>query len=61
MPETLVRISLKWATFGLVVRDGVVIKAPPIATWTLKRLAKGVITYYEQRGAIVETIEEMVD
>lgn len=50
----LVRVSLPWATFGLVVDGGHrVSEAAPIASWAVGRPAREVWDYYARRGAEV--------
>ena len=35
--QTLFRIDLPYATFGVIVEDGTVREAPPIAAWAISR------------------------
>lgn len=50
----LVTINLPDATFGLVIDDGIVTSAPPIARWAKGEEFDKVICYYQERGAEVE-------
>jgi hypothetical protein len=45
-------VSLPWATFGLAVRDGVVVDAAPIARWTIGKPELDVAAYWRRRGAV---------
>lgn len=54
----MVGISLPYATFGLIVRDGVVVDAPPIARWTIGKPEVTVVAYYRRKGAAVAQLEE---
>ena len=49
----LYRIDLPYACFGLVVCNGQVTGAPPIARWTVGRSIKDVVAYYTRKGASV--------
>lgn len=50
-------ISLPYATFGIAVSGGVVVEAPPIATWALGRDERGVAGYYRRRGAKIRALD----
>ena len=52
----LIWVSLPWAAFGLIARDGVVCDAPPIARWCIGKQLKGVLAYYRKRGADIREI-----
>jgi hypothetical protein len=56
---TLHYIDVGYACFGLVVRAGVVVQAPPIAYWTLGRPIVVVRRYYEvkKKARRYETLE----
>ena len=54
IPTTIVWINLSYATFGLVVRNGIVIQAPPIARWTIGKSSYSVTNYYNNKGAKIE-------
>lgn len=44
-------VSLEYATFLLITKDGVVIDAAPIAHWTISKTTKEVVEYYRKKGA----------
>lgn len=44
-------VSLTYATFGVQVRDGVVIDAAPIARWAIGKPESVVADYYRRKGA----------
>ncbi len=44
-------MSLPRATFALIVRDGLVVDAAPIARWSIGRREREVADYYRRRGA----------
>lgn len=48
---TLHYVSLPHATFGLVERDGVIVRAAPIARWCVGRPAADALAYWRRRGA----------
>lgn len=50
MPDAAYAISLPHATFVLILRAGVVVRAAPIAGWA-------VLGYYRRKGATVERID----
>jgi hypothetical protein len=41
----------RWATFGLIVRDGRVVEAAPICRWAVGESERKVADYLRQRGA----------
>lgn len=43
-------ISLSYATFGVAIEGGRVVRAAPIAAWALGKPAK-VLSYYRRKGA----------
>ena len=49
-------VSLPYATFGLITKDGRVIEAPPIARWTTGKKTEEVIAYYRQKGGTVSQL-----
>lgn len=49
-------ISLSFATFGIAVRDGRVVDAPPIARWTMNKSEEYVVRYYRKRGATIRPL-----
>lgn len=44
-------VSLPHATFAIVVADGLVVDAAPIARWTIGRDERDVAEYFRRRGA----------
>lgn len=54
--EVLYWISMSHATFGLVVRQGYVAEAPPIAHWTLGHSITDVLRYYLRKKADIRII-----
>jgi hypothetical protein len=48
----MIRVQLSYATFGLIVHDGVILEAAPIAAWTRGRPARQVWDYYARRGHV---------
>lgn len=53
MGEWVLRVVLGPLTFGLVVREGVVVLAPPCARWATGEDVSTVARYYKRRGARV--------
>ena len=51
MKTQWVWVSTPYATFGIAVRDGRVVDAPPIARWTIGKPERLVADYYRRRGA----------
>lgn len=49
-------VSLPYATFLLICRDGRVVLAPPVARWTIGKDAGKVQGYYLRKGAEVRKI-----
>jgi hypothetical protein len=49
-------VSLPWATFVLVVSDGRIREAPPIAHWCEGKEASSIRAYWAGRGARIEEI-----
>ncbi|MDH2424768.1 hypothetical protein [Sphaerisporangium sp. TRM90804] len=45
-------VSLPWATFAVVVADGLVVDAAPIARWSIGRRERDVADHYRRRGAV---------
>lgn len=54
--RVLIRVVLPWAVFGLIVEDGIVVEAAPIAAWATGKSAREVLAYYKGRGARLERI-----
>ena len=46
-----VLVLLPHSNFGFRVADGVVVEAPPLASWALGLPATRVLSYYLNRGA----------
>lgn len=46
----------RWATFGLIVRDGRVVEAAPICRWAVGEKERTVADYLRQRGARFERL-----
>lgn len=55
-PPGLLWISLPWATFGLILDGDRVVRAPPIARWTIGKPVQAVIAYYQRKGADIQRI-----
>lgn len=48
----LVRVVLPYATYGLIVKDGIIVDAPPIARWLIgKTTAFARLWIRDKRGA----------
>lgn len=58
MKETLVRVSLPYAVFGLLIDDDskTIAEAPPIASWAHHKPAREVLLYFKRRGATLERV-----
>jgi len=50
-------ISLDHATYGLVVKDGVVVEAPPIAKWAVGKTETEVMAYLETKKAEIVEVD----
>jgi hypothetical protein len=50
----LVRIDMPYACFGMVVVNGVVTEAAPIARWSIGRRGRDSVRYWKKRGAKVQ-------
>ena len=46
-----VQVVMSHATFGVIIRDGRVIDAAPIARWTIGKDERQVAAYFKHRGA----------
>ncbi|MEV0231603.1 hypothetical protein [Nonomuraea sp. NPDC050786] len=44
-------VSLSYATFAIVVRDGRIVDAAPIARWAIGKPEQRVAEYYQRKGA----------
>ena len=49
----MIYISLPYATFALIITNGVISDAPPIARWTIGKTAQWVIKYYEGKNSLI--------
>jgi hypothetical protein len=49
MAKTLYVVRIPHATFSLEVRDGIIVRAAPIAAWTVGRKVGDVLGYYVRR------------
>lgn len=50
-----IAVDLPYAVFALDVDDaGIIVRAPPIAKWTIGKQWRKVTDYYERRGATVK-------
>lgn len=52
----MIYIDLPYACFALVVENGKVVRAPPIAKWALGRNTEVVVKYYRDKKAKVQVI-----
>ena len=57
----LVQIQLGGLSFGLVVEDGMIVKAAPVALWTLSHSWKVIENHYRRRGAKITIVAETLD
>ena len=55
--DTACRVTLPYATFALILRAGVVVRAAPIAGWAVGKDEARVLGYYRRKGATVERID----
>jgi hypothetical protein len=53
----MIYISLKYATFMIIIKNEIVVDCPPIAKWTLGKDINIVINYYKRKGAYIEKIK----
>lgn len=51
-------VSLPYATFAVVVRDGVVVDAAPIARWAIGKPEEKVATFYRRKGATFVPLDD---
>ena len=49
-------VRLPYATFGLVVADGRIQRAPPSARWAIGKDADTVLTYERRKGATITLV-----
>lgn len=59
MTNKLVRVVLPYATYGIIVEDGTVIDAPPIARWMVGKTTRCVRKWLDEKGAIYKIVEEL--
>jgi len=50
----LIWVSLPYATFGIITREGMVTGAAPIARWTIGKDERYVADYYRRKGAVFQ-------
>lgn len=53
MTESLLVVELPWAMFALVVQDGRVVEAAPIARYAVGWDVRRAVRYFTGRGAVV--------
>lgn len=51
-------IQLPYAYYGIIVKDGIVINAPPIATWMIKKNILDVYLWVTSKQGLVFLYEE---
>jgi hypothetical protein len=56
MTESVLWVSLPWATFGLVVQHGQVVAAAPIARYAEGWSRERAEAYFASRGAVIEDV-----
>jgi SLOG family YspA-like protein len=61
MAIELWRVSMPFATFGIESTDGKVVRAAPIAGWSVGRPVIGVLDYYRQRKGKVALVPDDID
>lgn len=47
-----IHVSLPCATFAVIVRNGVVVDAAPIARWAVGKDERFVANFYRRKGAV---------
>jgi hypothetical protein len=52
-------VSLPYATFGLAIKNGVCVAAPPIAYWAIGRDERKVAAYYRSKGATFRPLDRL--
>lgn len=50
-------IDIKYACFGIVSREGIVIDAPPIARWMVYKRLTDIKPWLLDKGAIVKEVK----
>ena len=53
-------VSSHYATFGIAVRDGIVVDAAPIARWAIGKPEGYVAGYYRRKGAVFQRLDQEV-
>ncbi len=56
MKERVFWISLSYATYGIISRDGVIVRVPPIAHWMKGRTLQQIKPWLLEKKAIVKEI-----
>lgn len=56
MAEPDIYVSLPKYTILLVIEDGVVVEAPPIARWTIGKTRWDILQYFMQRSAVIHPV-----
>ena len=51
--EILVRVTLSWARFGLILQNNVVIEAAPIAGWSVEALSQKVLRSHSSHATLI--------
>ena len=55
----LYRITTNYACFAIITKDNLVIKAPPIAKWTVGKNIDSILNYYKnKKNADIKEIGE---
>ncbi len=55
-PTNFHRVTLPWACFGIISKEGIVVSAAPVAKWAIGKPVGKVIAYYLNRGARAEEL-----
>ncbi len=50
----LTRVSLPYAVFGLISLNGIVVRAAPIAKWTVGKNLHYISNYFISKGGIIQ-------
>lgn len=56
--ERLFWINIKYATFGIVAIDGIIVASPPIAGWMRYKRLPDIKSWLRQHNAIVIEVNE---
>lgn len=57
MEETLYRVNVGYACFGIIARKGIVVCAPPIARWMIWQTLQEIKPWLLEKKAKVEVVE----